>query len=241
MSTFSAFQNILPDPTNTIGNAGQVAGTAAEGFASVQITSDQPTLRDRTNSGRLLARAIVGHKWKINIKYNKLTREQFDIIYTFLIHRRGSVNPFFVALPQYSVPKNSAFATYSASNNLEAGGQVAAGVSSVLIGKTGYSSSNGAPTPGDLFTISSANSNHKKAYMVTRVETNADYLAGTAQPGSSQVRIHFTPGLSKLIGSGDDFIFHNPLVRVVSVSDSLQYSLDNNNLYSFSLNLEEAQ
>ena len=77
--------------------------------------------------------------------------------------------------------------------------------------------------------------------MVSRVETNADYLAGTAQPGSSQVRIHFTPGLSKLIGSGDDFIFHNPLVRVVSVSDSLQYSLDNNNLYSFSLNLEEAQ
>ena len=60
MSTFSAFQNILPDPTNTIGNAGQVAGTAAEGFASVQLTSDQPTLRDRTNSDRLLASCYCG-------------------------------------------------------------------------------------------------------------------------------------------------------------------------------------
>lgn len=241
MGTFSAFQDILPDPTNTIGDAGQVAGAAAEGFASVSLTSEQKTLRDRTNSGRLLARAIVGHKWNIAIKYNKLTQEQFDIIYTFLIHRRGSINPFFVSLPQYAAPKNATFATYAASNNLEANGTVNPGTTQVQITKSGYSSSNGAPKPGDLFTINGSNSNHKKAYMVTRVESNTDYLAGSVQPGSASVRIHFTPGLSKLIGSGDDFIFHNPLIKVVSTSDSLQYSLDNNNLYSFSLNLEEVQ
>ena len=80
---FSTFQNILPDPNNTIGDAGQVAGSAGPGFASVKFTSEQPTLRDRTNSGRLLARAIVSHKWKINISYNPMTRAEFEPIYNF--------------------------------------------------------------------------------------------------------------------------------------------------------------
>ena len=60
--SFPSFQTVLPDPNNTIGDAGQPAGTAGPGYASVQLTSDQPTLRDRTNSGRILARAIVLHK-----------------------------------------------------------------------------------------------------------------------------------------------------------------------------------
>ena len=33
---------------------------------------DKKTLKDFTNSGRLLARARVGHKWKIKITYNPL-------------------------------------------------------------------------------------------------------------------------------------------------------------------------
>ena len=111
--SFSSFQNILPDPNNTIGEAGQAAGTAGPGFATVSLTSDQPTMKDFTNGGRLLARAIASHAWKIKIGYNPLTQTEFDRIYTFLLHRRGSINPFFVSLPQYRTPRDANFATYS--------------------------------------------------------------------------------------------------------------------------------
>lgn len=242
MATFTDFQNVLPDPNNTLGSAGQVAGSAGPGYSSVSVTSEQPMLRDRTNSGRILARSVAGHKWKFKISYNPMTREDFEPVYTFLLQRRGPLNPFFVSLPQYRVPRDSTFATYAASTNLEAAGSVAAGATSALIGRSGYSNTtNKTPLPGDLFTLNATNSNHKKAYMVTRVETTADYQASSAQPSSTQVRIHFTPGLSKAIVTGDDFIFHNPLVKVIMAGDVQEYSLNTNNLYSFSLNLEEVQ
>ena len=244
MAQFSSFQNVLPDPNNTIDNAGGSGGTqnAGPGFASVQLTSEQPILQDMTNSGRVLARAFVAHKWKIAISYNPMTQTDFMRIYSFITNRRGGLNPFFVSLPQSRTPQDANFATFSAANNkLEAAAIALAGATSLTIQKSsGYNySSNGVPSPGDLFTISGANSNHKKAYMVTRAETYDDYL-GT-RPSTNQVRLHFTPGLSKTLSAGDDFIFHNPLIQVISTSNIHQYSLNTDNLYSYSLNLEEVQ
>ena len=125
---FTNHLNILPDPNNAIGDAGETGGTAGPGFASVQLTSEQPTMRDFTNSGRILARAIARHQWKISINYNPMTETEFNRVYSFLLHRRGGLNPFFVSLPQYRVPQNSTFATYAASNNLEAITSYSAGV-----------------------------------------------------------------------------------------------------------------
>lgn len=245
--SFSSFQNILPDPNNTIGEAGQAAGTAGPGFATVSLTSEQPTMKDFTNGGRLLARAIASHAWKIKIGYNPLTQTEFDRIYTFLLHRRGSINPFFVSLPQYRTPRDANFATYSTtpSNKLEvlSNTNVSAGATSGFFQQIGYNfNTNGTPTPGDLFTVEdSANSNHLKAYMVTRVETNSNYLNTAAQPGVAQLRIHFTPGASKTMNAGAKLVFHNPLIKVISTKDIQQYALNTDNLYSYSLDLREVQ
>ena len=72
MSAFTDFQNILPDPNNAISYAGDddsasVGRATGPGFASVKFSSEQPLMRDRTNSGRLLTRAIAFHKWKISL------------------------------------------------------------------------------------------------------------------------------------------------------------------------------
>ena len=105
----------------------------------------------------------------------------------------------------------------------------------------------GSPTPGDLFTVSDAGaSNHTKAYMVTRVETVTDYLNGGIVPTENQVLIHFTPGLSKDINDADagenqKLEFYNPLIRVVLPQAVHQYSLDTNNLYKYSLKVEEVE
>ena len=238
---FTNHLNILPDPNNAIGDAGETGGTAGPGFASVKVTSNQPTMKDFTNSGRILARAVARHQWKINISYNPMTETEFNRVYSFLLHRRGGLKPFFVSLPQYRVPQDSTFATYAASNNLEAIASYSAGVTQVILGKTGYNNStNKTPSPGDLFTVSGTDSNHLKAYMVTRVEDSTDYQTGTTQPSTSQVKIYFTPGFSRAVGQGDDFLFHNPLIKVVA-PDTQNYSLTTNNLYTYSLSLEEVQ
>ena len=113
MSSFSSFQNILPDPNNTIGTAGQAAGSTGPGYASVKLSSENQTLRSRTNSGRLIARAAAYHSWKVDIGYNPMTRVEFERIYNFLIQKRGSLTPFFVSLPQYRIPQNGSFANFA--------------------------------------------------------------------------------------------------------------------------------
>ena len=250
MATFTNFQDILPDPNNSIGDAGHNIGTAGPGFASVNFSSNNKISRSRTNSGKLISRAIAYHSWEISIRYNPLTREEFEPISSFLLHRRASFEPFFVSLPQYQLPSDSNFSSFINSNtSLDASSNGAAGATIMTLAKTGYTpSSHGYPKPGDLFTItSSLNSNHTKAYMVTRVENNADWNdpdgvnTAATRPGANDARIHFTPGLAKATGTGDDFVFKNPLIKVIMKSDIIQYSLNTNNLYSFSLNLEEVQ
>ena len=81
---------------------------------------------------------------------------------------------------------------------------------------------------------------HKKTYMVTRVQTTADYETGTTQPQATQVKIDFMPGFAKAVSNTDDFVFHNPLIKVIA-QDVQQYSLNTNNLYSYKLDLEEVQ
>ena len=244
MASFSDYLNILPDPNNPIGEAGQAlsvaqGGSEGPGYASVKLTSTQPTMTDRTNSGRLVSRALVGHKWDIDIGYNPMTRAQFEPIYSFLLHKRGRLRPFYVSLPQYRQPRDSSFATFVQSATLTINGAQTAGVDTFEISSA--TALSGSPSPGDLFTITdSSDSNHTKAYMVTRVETNADYQQDD-RPTTSQYRIHFTPGLQRSTTNGSQVIFNNPLIRVILSQDIQEYSLGTNNLYQFALKLEEAQ
>jgi len=112
-----AYQTILPDPNNPIGNAGQNTGTDGPGYRSVQLTSNSAIMKTRTNSGRVVARAISGQHWELAITYNPLTRAEFEPIYNFLLNQRGGLKPFFVSLPQYRRPQNATFATYADPDN----------------------------------------------------------------------------------------------------------------------------
>ena len=65
MAAFTGFLDILPDPNNKIGDAGQAlgSGTAGPGFASVKFSSQAPTQVSRTNSGRVITRRVAGQRW----------------------------------------------------------------------------------------------------------------------------------------------------------------------------------
>lgn len=150
MAAFNSFQDVLPDPNNSIGNAGQATGSAGPGYASVELTSENKNMRSRTNSGRLISRSIAYHTWKVNIGYNPMTRGDFENIYNFLIHRRGSMTPFFVSLPQYRLAQNASFVVHqgTGSTPLEAAGTNFAGATSALIGRSGYNSGSPGSSSG---------------------------------------------------------------------------------------------
>ena len=206
-----AIQNTLPDPSNQITDAGQSgSGSFGPGFQSVKLTSVQPIMRDRTNSGRIISRSHAYHKWEVQISYNPLTKDEFDPIYTFLMDKRGSLQPFFVSLPQY---KNSGITSRTISTT------VSAGKTTVIVN----SSTN--IKPGMLFTIAdSQDTSHTKAYMVSQV-------SGTS--------VKISPALAKNVVGGAALNFADPKLKVIQTSDTREYTLNTNNLYSFALKLEE--
>ena len=232
---FNSFANRLPDPNYKITESGNNSsgGLAGPGFKTVKFSSEQPTSFSRTNSGRVITRAIVGHNWKINITYNPMTRDQFEPVYSFLLEKRGRLKPFFVALPQYSSSRTTTSGTISVD------GAASAGATNIKV--DGFGSVTGGLRPGDMFTITdSNNSNHKKIYQITRVADNTNRLT-TDTIATDERRYYITPPLEKDVSNNSTLVYSEPLVRVVQTADIQEYSLGTNNLYSFALNLEEAQ
>ena len=233
MTAFSSFSSRLPDPNYSIEETGKGgSGTAGPGFASVKFTSNQPVAISRTNSGRVTTRSISAQFWRISVTYNPMTRDQFEPVYNFLQERRGRLKPFEIVLPQYNSPRSSV------SSTILADGAITAGATNFMV--DGVTS--GSLRPGDMFTFNdSNNSNHKKVYQVTRVLTTTDYLTGN-QPTDSNHRVYYTtPSIEKSVSDNTPIVYTNPVFRVIQSSDIVEYSLGTNNLYSFSLNLEEAQ
>ena len=241
MAQFTAFQNTLPDPNNAIGSAGQASGTNGPGFASISFSSESPIQVSRTNSGRVMTRSVAGHKWDISITYNPMTRDQFEPVYSFLLQQKGRLNPFYIQLPNQYTSRNANFNTHLGSNTIRVDGSLLAGVS--VMKQDGHSTTMATePQPGDMFTITdTTDSLHTKAYRVTKVLDNATYHSGLhSQPTTSQRIVYFTPNLHRSVSSGAG-IDYSPNLRVMLKNDIQQYSLGTNNLYQFSLNLEEAQ
>lgn len=240
MATFTSFSDLLPDPNNKINNAGAIdaTGTAGPGFAKIKFTSDNTTQVSRTISGRGVSASPSYHKWSFDISYNPMTRDEFDPVGSFLESRRGRLNPFYVILPQHAAPKNTTFKTYVLTNTITAATATVAGSNTLMLG--GLSAISGSPSPGDFFTITdSSDVNHKKSYKVLRVEDTGTYQSGTTQPTVSQRRVWTQPPMSRAVSSGAIINFTNPKFRVIQKGDTMEYDLDTDNLYQFSLSLEE--
>jgi hypothetical protein len=120
-------------------------------------------------------------------------------------------------------------------------GAITSGDSNFLI--DGMDAANGGLKPGDVFNFTdSSNSNHKKIYQVVRVASSSDKLASdSALNTTDERRIYVIPPVEKDVTDNSTLTYTNPLFRVVQSKDTQEYSLGTNNLFTFSLTLEEAQ
>jgi hypothetical protein len=220
--------NRLPDPDWGIdqSGAGGAAYTKGPGFASVNVSSKQPVMRDRTNSGRLISRVQMYHQWMIDISYNPMTEAQFDPIYSFLLRKQAEASAFYVVLPQDKLTSGN-FHGLLDTGTMRATANTSAGARTLTLDDSDEDfDANNLPPAGTYFNIPSIDF---KTYMITAAElngTNAD--------------ISFIPALNKNITTTDDFEFLTVKFRVVQVGDTSQYSLGTTGLYQFSLKLEEA-
>lgn len=219
------YQNILPDPNNPIGYAGQNTGTVGPGYKSVQLTSKAPIMKTRTNSGRVVARANVGHTWEISIGYNPMTRTEFEFIYNFLLNRRGSLKPFFVSLPQYKEPQDSTFAAYAAAGT---GANIKA---SITAGKFIVNNSYKISVPGttNFTAIGAANSTAGTVFTASGVGTGSGVAVAVA--GSTSLLIDGLSGSSGDPRPGDLFTItdandsnHTKAYRVTQVETNSVYN-----------------
>jgi len=153
------------------------------------------------------------------------------------------MRPFFLSLPQYKEPRDSTFATYVSTNQFITTASAAAGAIKFTVSEQNYdSSTDGAAKPGDLFTIDDTHdTNHTKVYQVVRVETAQSYNTNSSAVADEELRIEFIPALQRAVSTAATINFNNPKFRVIMQNDVQEYNLNTDNLYSFSLKLEEAQ
>lgn len=240
MATFTTFTDILPDPDNKISIAGSAdaSGDAGPGFASVKFRSNNQVQKARTISGRGTSASPASHYWEFDINYNPITRDEFEPVSSFLELRQGGLKPFFVILPQYNRPRDDTFNTYLATNTVSVKGAHSAGSATLLIDGAAAAIS-GDPKVGDFFTITDGSDvNHTKVYKVARVETPSLYQTGLAV-NSGERRLHIMPPLTRDTADNSVVNFINPKFRVRQKNETLEYDLDVDGLFQFSLSLEE--
>jgi len=212
-----AIQNTLPDPSNTITPSGESTGSGAvagPGFSAVTVISKQPISINRSNSGLAFRSVNKYQNFTVNISYNKLTKEEFNIVYSFLLEKQASLEAFFVQLPQYG---NTSAGTKNITSDASAGANQL-----TLANTTNIS-------PGDLFSVTiPSDDTHVKVYKVTKIVSSV---------------VVITPQLQRPIdvsNSGTETAnFGVPKMRVTSTGSDIQYSVDASGLYSFSVKLEE--
>ena len=153
------------------------------------------------------------------------------------------LKPFFVPLPQYDNPQDDSFA--QSNLTLDVANAVSAGSTEVILDVTGSfqganynSNDDGSLRPGDMITFSDPqDSNHLKAYKITRVRTPQSDNPTAA----NRMVIGVSPSLQKDVAVNAFLVYKNPKIKVVLKSDVVSYELKNDNLYSYSLQMEEVQ
>lgn len=192
-------------------------GNASANIQSVELTSNQPTVRTTSLSGRQQVRSFGGQFYSASISMPAMTEETTRRAYAFLMSKRGGRTTFTIApnnLKQVSGTQGTSVGCNSAS----------AGATSVTL-----DSGTSLYKAGDMIRfLDSGDTTHDKAYMITQDQ------AGTTT-------INFEPPLVKAVGSsalvksGSEFE-----MRVRLSDDNITYNIDESGFGTLEFDVVEA-
>lgn len=227
------FSKILPAPGSLINSAGILdpSGAPAPGFSGVNFKSNYSVSLNRSRSNRGLPIDDNKHFWSFTINYHTMTMEEYTSIENFLHGHNTRRNPFYVSLPNYSVPKNSFFANYVDSNIIYTSGTGYAGDNRVtIVAPEGLE-------PGCYINfIDDDDALHKSTYKVSRVESPSLYSGDP--PAAGTLRLTIFPPLQRDFSGNVQVRFINPLFRVLQTND-VEPNFDKNNNVTTNIVVEE--
>ena len=184
---------------------------------AIELTSNQPTVRTTSLSGRQQVRSFGGQFYTASISMPEMTEKNLRRVYAFLVKQRGGRTTFTIAphnLKQVTGTQGTSVGCNSAS----------AGATSVTL-----DSGTSLYKAGDMIRfLDSGDTTHDKAYMIT-------------QDQSGTTTINFEPPLVKdvsasaLVKSGSEFE-----MRVRLADDNITYSMDESGYGTLEFDIVEA-
>ena len=199
----------LPDPFTDIN---------APGFLSVNITDNSTIIQDELPNNQVLQVDTGYHYWGINITYDQLLPEEFEIIRSFCYKAKASNSTIEVLLPQF---ENYTFTLDSYS--------VKSGLSGDSIVITNVNSIKNQPLVGSVIKLST----HPKVYHITGYSYNSS---------TKEYTISIYPKLA-ITTTGSETAQLSAVLFTTRFKDvnSLTATLNSDNVYDgFTLQLREA-
>lgn len=187
---------------------------------AIEFTSNQPTVRTQSISGRTQVRSFGGQLWSATITMPSMTENSLRKIYGFLIKQRGGRNTFTIA-PKNLQNVGNGTITASTTEDIKATTSSA----QKLVGSTSVEMTNQNKFfAGDIIKFS----NHTKAYMIT------------ADQGSDDT-IFFEPGLTTAITDSHNVLSgSNFELTVRLLNDDFTYTLDESGIGEIEFDVVEA-
>lgn len=225
MAIFTSFADTLPDPAHYIGDTGSedLSGQQGPGYSEITVTAMQPKMMSMTaGSNRRSIGLGQRGSWELTIKYNDMPRDVFDTVYSFLLDKKYSMEPFYVNLPQYDnqtgsdkVIIKSLTPDYFRLSVANFGGLI-------------------LPKAGDMFRVST--SDYRGIYKVLRVETPGDINESIVGFNDDELYTVFPSFGRTTVGYAIRFTD----IKMLCVQEGkVEYSVDDKNLYSLSLKTKE--
>jgi|TARA_R110000744_G_scaffold76798_1_gene152004 hypothetical protein len=183
-------------------------------FRSIEVKDIKNRLTNIDDTNKLYEK-FMGQQWQLTLDSTSLSRTQFAGVFVFLTQQKGEVETFTIVPPVIASTQGTASGTVTVTQ------AYAIGVSSVRA-----NGASGTLKKGDFIKFS----NHNKVYQLT-ADVNMD--------ASSEDTIAFYPKLKSAVTSSTTITYNSVPFSVAMTSDNVDYKLDMQSRYQYSLTVRE--
>lgn len=212
------------------------------GYASLALTSNQPVIVSKSQSGKREARITSGHLWEMKVTFPPMLRAEFSPIDVFMLAQGGEYGSFDI---EYTIENQGTWIADSALvNGAVSAGEVFVNLNNLTPGNTAVA--------GDFLRFAG----HNKAYRILSTQTvntaDAILIEGTTDrllvegttdallvEDSNQITVELYPALTNDIAN-DEAVTHANVMFHMAVTNVHEFKATAPQLYRYELDLTEA-